>query len=245
MENPFPSELIETTDGSHTLKLKGVDEQYHSLNGALQESKHVFLESGLNAFEVLPNPLVILEVGLGTGLNAFLTGREALMRKTRILYEAIEPYPLEESVLQLLNYPQLFKELWGKELFDTIHTAGAEKYENFKDWFFFRCFPVKLQDKVFEAEKYHLVFFDAFGPDTQPEMWTHDVFDRIFSSMKPGGVLVTYCVKGDVRRALKASGFEVSKIPGPKGKREMSRAVKPLLNNQMANKDQGDENFNI
>jgi tRNA U34 5-methylaminomethyl-2-thiouridine-forming methyltransferase MnmC len=228
MENPFRSELIETSDGSHTLKLHGFEEQYHSVNGALQESQHVFISSGLNAFEVLPNPLFILEIGLGTGLNALLAGREAVIRKTRILYESLEPYPVEPSVLQYLNYPRLFEEPWVEDLFGCIHADGAENYMNFQDWFFIRTFETSLQEKVFEENKYHLVFFDAFGPDTQPELWTREMFEKIFHSMKPGGVLVTYCVKGDVRRAMKAAGFEVKKIPGPKGKREMSRADKPV-----------------
>ena len=227
MKNPFQSELIETSDGSHTLKLLGHDEQYHSVNGALQESQHVFINSGLNAFEVLPNPLFILEIGMGTGLNALLAGREALLRKTRILYEALEPYPLDATVLEKLNYPKMFGESWLADLFKKIHAAAGENYENFKDWFFIRNFQIQVQDKEFDDSKYHVVFFDAFGPDTQPEMWTPEVFAKIHQSMKPGGVLVTYCVKGDVRRAMKAAGFEVSKIPGPKGKREMSRAVKP------------------
>ncbi len=227
MENPFQSEIIETSDGSHTLKLLGHDEQYHSVNGALQESQHVFIHSGLNAFEVLPNPLFILEIGMGTGLNALLAGREALLRKTRILYEALEPYPLDGAVLENLNYPGLFREPWAADLFKRIHAAGGENYENFKDWFFIRNFQISVQDKEFDDNKYHVVFFDAFGPDTQAEMWTPEVFVKIFHSMKPRGVLVTYCVKGAVRRAMKAAGFEVSKIPGPKGKREMSRAVKP------------------
>lgn len=227
MENPFESVVIETSDGSHTLKLKGYDEQYHSVNGALQESEHVFIKSGLKAFDVLPNPLYVLEIGMGTGLNALLTGREAWERKSRVLYEALEPYPVDVSVWSQLNYPKLFKDSGFIELFDKIHTAGSEKYENFRDWFFIRCFQSRLQDHELATAKYHLVFFDAFGPDTQPEMWTREVFLKIFRSMKPGGVLVTYCVKGEVRRAMEASGFEVSKIPGPKGKREMSRAVKP------------------
>ncbi|MFW5663542.1 MAG: tRNA (5-methylaminomethyl-2-thiouridine)(34)-methyltransferase MnmD [bacterium] len=232
MKNPFQTELIATSDGSHTLKLKGHDEQYHSVNGALQESEHVFIKSGLDAFEALPNPLFVLEIGLGTGLNALLTGREACLRNSRILYEALEPYPVDSSVWQQLNYPDLLGDPWLIELFEKIHTASSERYENFRDWFFFRCFQARLQDQELEPAKYHLVFFDAFGPDTQPEMWTREMFETIFQSMKPGGVLVTYCVKGEVRRVMKASGFEVSKIPGPKGKREMSRAVKPGRLNQ-------------
>jgi tRNA U34 5-methylaminomethyl-2-thiouridine-forming methyltransferase MnmC len=227
MDNPFESELIETSDGSHTLKLKGFDEQYHSVNGALQESRHVFLQSGFFAFGPVPDPMYILEVGMGTGLNALITAREAITRQTRVLYEAIEPFPLQKSLTDRLNYDRFFTEPWIKETFDQIHLAGPVKYVNVQDYFFIRCFAQKLRDTVITDNKYHLVYFDAFGPDTQPEMWTEEVFQQVYKSMKPGGILVTYCVKGDVRRAMKAAGFDVQKIPGPPGKREMSRATKP------------------
>ncbi|MFW5687589.1 MAG: tRNA (5-methylaminomethyl-2-thiouridine)(34)-methyltransferase MnmD [Bacteroidota bacterium] len=228
--NPFLSELIQTADGSHTLKLLDFDEQYHSVNGALQESKHVFLSSGLHAFDKIPDPLFVLEVGLGTGLNALLTARDALMKQTRILYEAIEPFPLRNEIIEKLNYPSIFTEPWIGELFGRIHSAGSENYENFLDWFFFRCHCMPIQEKILDDKKYHLVYFDAFGPDTQPEMWTYEIFLKIFAAMKPGGILVTYCAKGAVRRAMQEAGFKVEKLPGPAGKREITRARKPQDN---------------
>ncbi len=229
MDNPFVSKLIETADGSHTLKLEGIDEQYHSVNGALQESQHVFLQNGLKSIELPGEPLFILEVGMGTGLNALLTGREAILNQRRILYDACEAYPIEKAILEKLNYPLMFSEPWIGELFLRIHSAKAIKYENINDWFFIRCFHQKIEDLGLQSEKYNLIYFDAFGPDTQPEMWSEAIFQKIAKSMKPGGVLVTYCVKGSVRRAMQAAGLIVKKLPGPPGKREISRAMKPIV----------------
>lgn len=228
MNKPFEADLIETSDGSHTLKLKGFKEQYHSVNGALQESKHVFLKSGYRAMNPMPDPLYILEVGLGTGLNALITAREAIHNKNRVLYDALEPYPLQKEITQQLNYTDQFPEPWLKDIFGQIHDSHSTLYQNLKDYFFIRCFNQPLQEIQLDKERYHLVYFDAFGPDTQPDMWTTKVFIQLFESMKPGGILVTYCVKGEVRRAMKAAGFAVHKIPGPAGKREISRATKPL-----------------
>jgi tRNA U34 5-methylaminomethyl-2-thiouridine-forming methyltransferase MnmC len=227
MENPFESELLETSDGSHTLKLKGFDEQYHSVNGALQESRHVFLQSGFFAFDPVPDPMQILEVGMGTGLNALITAREAITSNIRVLYDTVEPYPLQKSVTDKLNFSRFFDEPWIEAAFEGIHQAGSKEFVIVQDYFNIRCFTKKLGEISLEDNRYHLVYFDAFGPDTQPEMWTEEVFSQIYRSMKPGGILVTYCVKGDVRRAMKAAGFDVKKIPGPPGKREMSRATKP------------------
>jgi tRNA U34 5-methylaminomethyl-2-thiouridine-forming methyltransferase MnmC len=237
MENPFESILIETSDGSHTLKLKAFDEQYHSVNGALQESVHVFLNSGLKSLDPLANPLFVLEVGLGTGLNALLTAREAIMTQAPIFYEAIEPYPLPPDIVQKLNYHTLFEESWMSDVFQKIHAASSQQYTLARYWFHIKCMHQQIQELDLDVEKYHLVYFDAFGPDTQPEMWTEEVFKKIYDSMMPGGVLVTYCVKGVVRRAMKAAGLDVKKIPGPAGKREMSRAVKPLANTNKLKSD--------
>lgn len=226
-ENPFEALPEKTADGSFTLKLKHYDEQYHSLHGALQESQHVFIKYGLRSFDVPPDPVCILEVGLGTGLNAFLTGREALLLKKPVFYDAIEAFPLKKSVTDQLDYPSLFPEEWNRELFDRIHQAGPDQTLNIKNNFFIRCFFQKLQLVNLKEDTYHVVYFDAFGPDTQPEMWTPEIFEKVAASMKSGGRLVTYCVKGTVKRAMRAAGLKVEKLPGPPGKREMSRAIKP------------------
>ena len=227
LKNPFEALPEKTADGSFTLKLMYYNEQYHSLHGALQESKHVFIKHGLRSFTVLPNPVYILEIGLGTGLNAFLTGREALLQKDTVFYDAIEAFPLKKTVTDLLDYPSLFPEEWTQELFDAIHQAETDQTKNLKSNFFIRCFFQKLQEVTLEDEKYHLVYFDAFGPDTQPEMWTPEIFTKVSASMKSGGKLVTYCVKGTVQRAMRAAGLKVEKLPGPPGKREICRAIKP------------------
>lgn len=226
MENPFESELIQTSDGSHTLKLKGFDEQYHSVNGALQESMHVFLNSGFHYIQPKPIPLHVLEVGMGTGLNALITAREAIINPVMVYYDAVEAYPLPADVIERLNYTQLFTEPGLDEAFSTIHRAGEEDYCTIANTFFIRCFHQKIQQVTLRSNHYHLVYFDAFGPDTQPELWSEEVFRKIHNSMAAPSVLVTYCVKGSVRRAMKAAGFTVEKIPGPPGKREMSRAFK-------------------
>lgn len=227
MNSPFPYKLAQTSDGSHTLKLIGHDEQYHSLNGALQESGHVFIQSGLMALEPTLNPIHVLEIGMGTGLNALLTAKHALENKTRMIYDALEPYPIGWETAQKLNYPSFFADVDMLPVFQAIHQTGENDYEHIASYFSIRHHAQKLQDFLPEAGKYHLVYFDAFGPDTQPEMWKPEMFEKVFSGMKPGGYLVTYCVKGAVRRAMKAAGFLVEKLPGPAGKREISRATKP------------------
>lgn len=226
MENPFLSEVIETEDGSHTLKLLHHNEQYHSLKGALQESKHIFADSGYSYFNPAPEVFYILEVGLGTGLNALLTAQRSIMEKTRVFYEATEPYPLEQKVLNQLNYPGILKDDHMKEVFMQIHSCDEKRYTNINDFFFIRCFCKTIQQTILRKERYHLVYFDAFGPDTQPEMWTCEVFEKMYYTLRKGGGLVTYSAKGSVKRALRTAGFEVEGLPGPPGKREITRAIK-------------------
>jgi tRNA U34 5-methylaminomethyl-2-thiouridine-forming methyltransferase MnmC len=226
MKNPWKLELINTSDGSHTLRLAGADEQYHSVNGALQESMHVFINSGLE--EVIDNfqPLYILEVGLGTGLNALLTALKSIEKRKVVYYDAIEPFPLDDELIEGLNYTELFNDIQTSKIFHLIHHADESEFFNKDNLFHIRCFRQKIQDLNLKSDNYHLVYFDAFGPDTQPEMWTEEIFNTISNSMKPGAVLVTYCAKGAVRRAMKSAGLKVEKLPGPPGKREITRAVK-------------------
>jgi tRNA U34 5-methylaminomethyl-2-thiouridine-forming methyltransferase MnmC len=225
-ENLFETELIETADGSHTLKLKGIDEQYHSIKGALQESNHVFLQNGFKALTSSSDSVKILEIGSGTGLNALITAREAIINQRQIIfYDAIEPYPVAFELLHKLNYPKLFEENWIKTVFQQIHSAGADTFLEVEKHFFIRNIRQKIEEANI-GNDYDLVYFDAFGPDTQPELWTQQIFDLIASKMKPNAILVTYCVKGSVRRAMKSAGFDVQKLPGPPGKREISRATR-------------------
>lgn len=226
MKNPWKLELINTSDGSHTLRLAGFDEQYHSVNGAVQESMHVFIKAGLEEVIDSFQPLHILEIGLGTGLNALLTARKSIEKNKIVYYDAIEPFPLEKELIKGLNYTALFNDIQTSKAFDLIHLADERGYRNLDDLFHICCFQQKIQELNLKSDHYHLVYFDAFGPDTQPEMWTDEIFNKISHSMKPGAILVTYCAKGAVRRAMKSAGLKVEKLPGPPGKREITRAVK-------------------
>ena len=226
MKNPWKLELINTSDGSHTIRLAGADEQYHSINGAVQETVHVFIKAGLDKVIDDFQPLHILEVGMGTGLNALLTAQKAIEKNRVIYYDAIEPFPLDVELIKGLNYTALLNDAAVSEAFQLIHNAVGREFKSLNNLFHIRCFQQKIQELDLASEHYHLVYFDAFGPDTQPEMWTEEVFRRISGSMKAGGILVTYCAKGAVRRTMKSEGLQVEKLPGPQGKREITRAMK-------------------
>lgn len=217
--------IIKTTyDGSHTLFVPDLDEHYHSTHGAIQESMHVFINAGLNYFNN-SKELTILEIGLGTGLNAFLTYIESKKKGTPINYTGIEAYPLTKEIIENLNYPEQLNEMDNKAVFKLLHECNWNKEVNITDSFLLTKLNVLLQDyKV--KKQYDLIYFDAFGPGVQEEMWTREVFEKMYQSLAVGGILVTYCAKGEVKRTLKSVGFEVENIPGPPGKREMTRARK-------------------
>jgi tRNA U34 5-methylaminomethyl-2-thiouridine-forming methyltransferase MnmC len=218
-------ELIITTDGSHSLFVPGLNEHYHSTYGAIQESRHVFIEAGLK--QVIPGQTTIwiLEVGFGTGLNALLSILEAEKSGKTIHYTSTEPFPLNQNITSQLNYPELLAE-GTSSLFKMMHDAEWNKETQVTDHFFLHKILNGIDKTELEDKSFDLVFFDAFGPEVQPELWTEEIFRKIFLSLKRGGILVTYSVKGSVRRALKNSGFSVEKIPGPAGKREITRAIK-------------------
>ncbi len=217
-------ELQITADGSHTLFVPALDEHYHSVNGAVQESLHVFIEAGLHHVD---KPKVrIMEIGFGTGLNAFLTLKDQWMkqRPAEIEYNSIELYPLSAEIVTALNYGVM---IWPerKELFQALHSAEWNKQTAITDHFMLH----KIEGDSNQHELPHeidLVYFDAFGPDKQPEMWNQTIFNRLYAQMSHGAVLSTYCAKGAVRRMMKEAGFSVERIPGPPGKREMLRAIK-------------------
>ncbi len=211
-------EIIHTNDHSHTIYVPELDEHYHSVNGAIQESRHVYIEAGLN--QCYQNPVFVLEIGFGTGLNALLSAMEAEKRNIRIKYFSIEKYPLPESVTAKLNYISL-----NKLLFSKIHAATWNQKADITSFFSLHKIEADLHNFPF-PEQYDVVFYDAFGPDKQPDVWSQEIFDRIFSGMNPEGILTTYCAKGEVRRMLQRAGFTVERIPGPPGKREMLRGRK-------------------
>ena len=217
--------VIITKDGSHTIAVPEMNVTYHSVHGAVQESLHVFIEAGFR--EALKSnhiePLKILEVGFGTGLNALLTAIEAEKTEKSIYYVALEPYPLSNEEVLLLNYCELSGHKDLQEDFIRMHQCEWNKSIVVTENLILHKSNYTLQtfdDKM----KFDLIYFDAFAPNTQPELWTKEIFEKLYSIMLPGGILVTYCSKGEVRRAMQAAGFNVEKLPGPPGKREMIRA---------------------
>lgn len=217
---------IQTDDGSHSFYVAELKEHYHSVHGAIQESMHVFIEAGLH--DMKPGQeLNILEVGFGTGLNALLTIAANEKRGHRISYETLEAYPLTMMEIRDLNYcdelglPALHAAFL--RMHDCNWGSPTPVYRNF----ILTKIRGKLERFIPKPGKYDLVYFDAFAPRVQPEMWSEEVFSSLFKGMRKGSVLVTYCAKGSVKRALRTAGFDVESPPGPKGKREMTRAVKP------------------
>lgn len=216
--------LQATADGSHTLFVPELNENYHSVNGAWQESNHVFIEAGLR--QLNKSELSVLEVGFGTGLNAFLTLLEAEKADKIIHYTSLELYPIDIELIPSLNYAKLISPD-KQSLFDALHDATWSESVWITPNFCLKKIKIDLL-KFSTNECYDLIYFDAFAPDKQPEMWHSEVFERLFHNTKEGGILTTYCAKGVVRRSMIAAGFLVERLQGPPGKREMIRAIKNI-----------------
>lgn len=227
--------IITTADGSTTIHLPDWNEQYHSKHGAIQEAYHVFINTGLHHFishksisEIESESKVdisILEIGLGTGLNAFITLLEAEKLKLNINYVGIEGYPVPMEEVEQLNYTSELKVEDKSHVFLKLHElpwgTPCEINQNFS-----LTKEHKMFDTIMYEDTFHLIYFDAFGARVQPELWTTVIFENMYTALKKGGVLVTYAARGSVRRAMQAVGFSVEKLPGPPGKREMLRATK-------------------
>ena len=210
-----------TKDGSSTLYSEQFDEHYHSVHGALQESMHVFIESGLHALPAEKSRVSILEMGLGTGLNALLTYLHKGNREVR--YMALEAYPISAKMVDTLNYTEETGQRDAAHVFRKIHEMPWESWQNLGPDFDLFKHQTKLE-AFSPKNRFDLVYFDAFAPNTQPELWTAEIFSKIYEILNPDAILVTYSAKGSVRRAMQSAGFTVEKIPGPPGKREMLRA---------------------
>ena len=223
--------LIVTKDGSHSVAIPEWEVSYHSVYGAVQESMHVFIESGLKYWftkHTSASRCVIFEMGFGTGLNALLSILEAKRQQRKIMYETVEAFPLEESITQKLNYCEALHQGFWQPVFDSLHSGEWNSTQHITNFFSFRKIRSLLADYT-PGEPIDIIYYDAFAPVAQPELWTKEVFERMLNMLAPDGILVTYCSKGDVRRALQAAGFSVEKIAGPPGKREMIRASrKPM-----------------
>lgn len=223
-------EIITTADGSHTVQIQEWNVTYHSHHGAIQESLHVFIEAGLRYWCNRQEPgsvIRIFEMGFGTGLNAFLTAIEAEKRNMPVHYTTVEKYPLAAAEARNLNYAHLVQQ---ESLFAQLHQSIWDEAVCINSNFTLHKLHTDLASYAHKSEasgeRFNIIYYDAFAPAAQPELWSKELFEDLYRLLLPGGVLTTYCSKGDVRRALQAAGFAVTKLAGPPGKREMVRAEK-------------------
>ena len=215
--------IIHTRDGSTTIHIEEWDECYHSRFGAIQEAQHVFIKNGLSLFE--KNVVSILEIGFGTGLNAFITFLESKKLHQTIDYTGVEAYPVSAEEVRLMNYvPELNAEQ-ESFVFQKMHECNWEEPIFLREDFLFTKRKQFFAD-IDDFEKFDLIYFDAFGFDVQPELWSTAIFQKMYDALKPKSVLVTYAARGVVKRSMEEVGFKVEKLEGPPGKREMFRALK-------------------
>lgn len=200
-----------------------MDENYHSTHGAIQEALHVFIENGLKTLD--KKTVSIFELGFGTGLNALLTLQYAQQNSINIFYHGIEAFPIEKELIDSLNYVELTGAKFQSE-FELLHQSTWSEKNQISLKFELLKTQSKIEDFKLNKEKYDIIYFDAFGFRAQPEMWELSILEKMYHMLNRGGVLVTYAARGQFKRDLKTLGFEVESLPGPPGKREMTRAIK-------------------
>lgn len=217
-------QFITTSDGSHTLYLPELDEQYHSVNGALTESNYVYLDKGYLSHK--SNSPKVFEVGFGTGLNCLITALKAEELNRKTLYYSIEKYPLKKEVVKKLNHGKIISDQ-GQQLFDKIHQCKwNQEVEISSNFSLIKLDGDLLNNELSGVDNFDIIYFDAFGPDKQPEMWKADVLQKIYDITANNGIFVTYSAKGVVRRQLASCGYKMEKLPGPPGKLQMLRGIK-------------------
>jgi tRNA U34 5-methylaminomethyl-2-thiouridine-forming methyltransferase MnmC len=216
-------QLILTSDQSHTLYHSELDETYHSKGGAIGESQYVYIDSGLAHVAQTQDTIRIFELGFGTGLNALLTWMFAEIQGKSVLYDTVEKYPLAKPLYSQLNYGS---QLGEEAKFQTLHTSTWNEQIIYSPRFTFQKYHLDVFDYAFPSAFYDLIYFDAFAPSKQEEIWAQTLLAKIAQSLKPGGVLVTYCSQGQFKRDLKAIGFELEMLPGPFKKKEITRATR-------------------
>ena len=218
-------EIITTSDGSHTLRDNDLNETYHSIHGAIQESMHVFIRNGLDYFagRQKTGPVRILEIGFGTGLNALLTLQWVVRNGIDVHYSTLEPRPLTEEILDKLNYSQV---AGGAEEFVKLHTVNWGSDQLIVPGFTLLKIKGELQEVMLMPSSFDIIYFDAFAPAKQPEMWDISLLQKVAVAMKASSVFVTYCAKGQVKRDLREIGLKVETLAGPPGKQQMIRAGK-------------------
>ena len=216
-------EIIQTADGSTTIHLPEWNESYHSKNGAIQEAYHVFIKSGFSLFEV--KPISILEIGFGTGLNAFITYLEAKKENQLIDYVGVEAHPVILDEILQMNYVSELTEEKESYVFENMHSCSWENKTMISPTFSLTKRKQFFED-IDDEDKFDLIYFDAFGYRVQPELWSLEIFQSMYKAMKSGGILVTYASRTSIKNAMLAAGFSIEKLPGAPGKREMLRAKK-------------------
>lgn len=216
-------EIIQTSDGSTTIHLPDWNENYHSKHGAIQEAKHVFIKNGLSLFA--GKAIAIMEIGFGTGLNAFITFLEAKKSNQTIDYVGVEAYPVSAEEMGAMNYVAELQAEQEAAIFLRMHSSDWDQKEQLTDAFSLHK-KQQFFDTIVAVAEYDLIYFDAFGYRVQPELWSTEIFRKMHTALKPNGILVTYAARGVVKRSLIEVGFSVEKLEGPPGKREMFRATK-------------------
>lgn len=216
-------EIIITNDGSSSIYIPELNETYHSKNGAIQEAYHVFINAGFS--QINKNSINILEIGFGTGLNAFITYLEAKKTNTQINYIGVEAYPVSHEEIKVLNYVQELNAKSEQGVYDSMHHLNWGVENEISPQFKITKRKQLFQD-INDIECYDLIYFDAFGFSVQPELWSEEIFQAMYNSLLINGVLVTYACRGSIKRAMLKAGFKVEKLPGAPGKREMLRATK-------------------
>ncbi len=217
--------VIITQDGSSSITMEDWGESYHSVHGAVQEAKHVYLDNGLAHFKDACS-IDILEMGLGTGLNAFLTYLQAKKWNLKVNYSAIEGFPISLQERALLNYEQFSDQKQDKSVFDLLHSSPWNATTLLSEAFTLTKWHNTFEQQQIGTQKYDLIYFDVFGYPYQPELWSQQIFDKMYQGLKPNGILTTYACRGVIKRTMQTAGFKVTKVPGPPGKREMIVAFK-------------------
>jgi len=218
-------QIILTRDGSHSVFIPESGVSYHSVYGAIQESMHVFIDSGLKPLSLTKDEVRVFEMGFGTGLNALLTFLFAEKEKKKIYYQSIEAYPLESSLVEKINYCRELDKEDLQTVFEKLHSAEWGKDIEIASNFILHKIQADFNNYS-PDEQFDIIYYDAFDPKSQPELWTLAVFKNLWTMISPGGSLLTYCSKGIVRRAMQEAGFSVEKLKGPEGKREIIKANK-------------------
>lgn len=218
-------EIIITNDGSTTIHIPDWNENYHSTHGAIQEAKHVFIKNGLDLLQNQKS-ISLLEIGFGTGLNAFITFLETL-DKEKVNYVGVEAYPISSEEIAQMNYVTELQATQYQVVFDKIHSCDWESQQHITEKFILTKRKQFFQD-INDKEQYDLIYFDAFGFPLQPELWSEVIFKKMFDALLPNGVLVTYACRSSIKNAMLSVGFSIEKLPGAPGKREMLRAIKRI-----------------